>query len=87
MTNPSDLKNFTTVDTEIAALEAGSIDAVIIDSGPATSIAAGSSGALKVAGTIIANENRLRLSVSVFNTHEDIDRVVEALGGRKAGTV
>jgi len=41
----------------------------------------------KVAGTIIANENRLRLSVSVFNTHEDIDRVVEALGGRKAGTV
>jgi selenocysteine lyase/cysteine desulfurase len=43
--------------------------------------------AAKVAGTIIANENRLRLSVSVFNTHEDIDRVVEALGGRKAGTV
>ena len=41
----------------------------------------------KVAGTIIANENRLRLSVSVFNTHEDIDRVVEALGGRRAGTV
>ena len=41
----------------------------------------------KVAGTIIANENRLRLSVSVFNTHEDIDRVVEALGGRRAGTI
>jgi selenocysteine lyase/cysteine desulfurase len=37
----------------------------------------------KVAGTIIANENRLRLSVSVFNTHEDIDRVVEVLGGRR----
>jgi selenocysteine lyase/cysteine desulfurase len=35
----------------------------------------------KVAGTVIANENRLRLSVSVFNTHEDIDRVVEVLGG------
>jgi selenocysteine lyase/cysteine desulfurase len=41
----------------------------------------------KVAATIIANENRLRLSVSVFNTHEDIDRVVEALGGRRAGTI
>ena len=40
----------------------------------------------KVSATIIANENRLRLSVSVFNTHEDIDRVVEALGGRR-GTV
>ena len=35
----------------------------------------------KVAGTVIANENRLRLSVSVFNTHDDIDRVVEVLGG------
>jgi selenocysteine lyase/cysteine desulfurase len=37
----------------------------------------------KVAGTIIANENRLRLAVSVFNTHDDIDRVVDALGGRR----
>jgi selenocysteine lyase/cysteine desulfurase len=36
----------------------------------------------KVAGTIIGNENRLRLSVSVFNTHEDIDKVVHVLGGR-----
>ena len=36
-----------------------------------------------VAGTIIANENRLRLSVSVFNTHEDVDRVVNVLGGRR----
>ena len=41
----------------------------------------------KVAGTIIANENRLRLSVSVFNTHEDIDRVVEVLGGRRNSTL
>src|SRR6266851_2005259 len=39
--------------------------------------------AAKVAGTIIGNENRLRLSVSVFNTHEDIDRVVAALGPRR----
>jgi selenocysteine lyase/cysteine desulfurase len=38
----------------------------------------------KVAATIIANENRLRLSVSVFNTHDDIDRVVEVLGGRRS---
>ena len=43
----------------------------------------------KVAATIIANENRLRLSVSVFNNHDDIDRVVEVLGRQAAvgGTV
>jgi len=35
----------------------------------------------KVAGTVIANENRLRLAVSVFNTHEDIDRTVAVLRG------
>jgi selenocysteine lyase/cysteine desulfurase len=35
-----------------------------------------------VAGTIIANENRLRLAVSVFNTHEDIDRAIAVLGGK-----
>jgi selenocysteine lyase/cysteine desulfurase len=40
----------------------------------------------KVAGTVIANENRLRLSVSVFNTHEDIDRVVEVLSGRRSSS-
>jgi selenocysteine lyase/cysteine desulfurase len=33
----------------------------------------------RVAATIIENERRLRLSVSVFNAHEDIDRVVQAL--------
>jgi selenocysteine lyase/cysteine desulfurase len=38
--------------------------------------------AARVSATIIANENRLRLSVSVFNTHEDIDRVMQVLGGR-----
>lgn len=37
----------------------------------------------KIAATVVANESRLRLSVSVFNTHEDIDRVVEVLGGRR----
>ena len=40
----------------------------------------------KVTATVIANENRLRLSVSVFNTHEDIDRVVEVLGGRRTSS-
>jgi len=35
----------------------------------------------KVAGTVIANENRLRLAVSVFNTHEDIDRTISVLRG------
>jgi selenocysteine lyase/cysteine desulfurase len=34
-----------------------------------------------VAATIIGNESRLRLSVSVFNTHDDIDRIVAVLGG------
>jgi selenocysteine lyase/cysteine desulfurase len=41
----------------------------------------------KVVGTIVANENRLRLSVSVFNTHDDIDRVVDVLGGRRSSSV
>jgi selenocysteine lyase/cysteine desulfurase len=40
----------------------------------------------KVAATVIGNENRLRLSVSVFNTHEDIDRVIEVLGGRRSSS-
>lgn len=35
-----------------------------------------------VVGTVVANENRLRLSVSVFNTHEDIDKAVAVLGGK-----
>jgi selenocysteine lyase/cysteine desulfurase len=33
----------------------------------------------RVAATIIENEKRLRLSVSVFNTQQDIDRLVAAL--------
>jgi selenocysteine lyase/cysteine desulfurase len=36
----------------------------------------------KVVGTVIANENRIRLAVSVFNNHDDIDRTVAVLGGR-----
>jgi selenocysteine lyase/cysteine desulfurase len=49
--------------------------------------AAGTGKALrdgKVNATIIGNENRLRLSVSVFNTHDDIDRVIELLGHRNS---
>ena len=33
----------------------------------------------RIAATVIANENRLRLSVSVFNNHDDIDRTVAVL--------
>ena len=36
----------------------------------------------KVVGTVIGNENRIRLAVSVFNTHDDIDRVVAVMGGK-----
>jgi selenocysteine lyase/cysteine desulfurase len=39
-----------------------------------------------VAATVIANENRIRLAVSVFNTHDDIDRAVAVLSG-KTGSV
>jgi selenocysteine lyase/cysteine desulfurase len=41
----------------------------------------------RVAATIIGNENRLRLSVSVFNNHDDIDRVVAVLGGKASSQV
>ena len=40
-----------------------------------------------VAGTVIGNENRIRLAVSVFNTHEDIDRVVAVLGGKPTSLI
>ena len=36
----------------------------------------------KVVGTVVANENRIRLAVSVFNNHDDVDRTVAVLGGR-----
>jgi selenocysteine lyase/cysteine desulfurase len=38
----------------------------------------------KVVGTVIGNENRIRLAVSVFNTHEDVDRAVSALAGKSS---
>lgn len=43
--------------------------------------------AAKVVGTVVGNESRLRLSVSVFNTHEDIDKVVEVLGGARRSSI
>ena len=43
--------------------------------------------AARVIGTVVGNESRLRLSVSVFNTHDDIDRVVDVLGGRARSSV
>src|SRR5262249_12980516 len=39
----------------------------------------------RIAATINENEQLLRLSVSVFNNHDDIDRVVAALGTGTAG--
>ena len=57
MSNPSSqIKTYTTVDTEVAALQAGTLDAVIIDVGPAKSIASTSAGALRVAGQILTGE-------------------------------
>ena len=47
---------YTTVDSEITALSAGALDGVIIDTGPAVSIAAGSGGSLRVAGVIHTGE-------------------------------
>lgn len=47
---------FTAVDTMIAALKAGSIDAVVIDYGPAQTFAAAPGSGLRAAGLIITNE-------------------------------
>jgi selenocysteine lyase/cysteine desulfurase len=35
-----------------------------------------------IAATVIGNENRIRLAVSVFNNHDDIDKAVAVLGGK-----
>lgn len=56
MTGGGSIKTYTGVDTEIGALQAGTLDAVIIDVGPAKSIAATSGGSLRVAGQIITGE-------------------------------
>jgi selenocysteine lyase/cysteine desulfurase len=40
-----------------------------------------------LAATVIANENRIRLAVSVFNTHDDIDRAVAVLGGKTTSMI
>ncbi|HYB94731.1 MAG TPA: aminotransferase class V-fold PLP-dependent enzyme [Vicinamibacterales bacterium] len=41
----------------------------------------------RIAATVVANENRIRLAVSVFNNHDDIDKVVAALGGKSSSIV
>ena len=38
----------------------------------------------RITATVVANESRLRLSVSVFNNDEDIDRVVEVFRSRRS---
>lgn len=55
-TGHGSIQRYTTVDTEVTALEAGTLDAIIIDQGPASAIAAASAGKLKVAGAIITDE-------------------------------
>ena len=55
-TKGGSVEQFTTVDTEINLLLTGSLQAVMIDLGPATSIAAGSGGALVIAGEVFTNE-------------------------------
>jgi len=55
-TGSGSITESTTVDSEVTALEAGALDAVIIDTGPAAALAAGSSGALHVAGVIHTGE-------------------------------
>lgn len=48
--------NFTTVDSEVDYLLSGSLQAVMIDLGPATAIAASSMGAIVLAGEVLTNE-------------------------------
>jgi selenocysteine lyase/cysteine desulfurase len=36
----------------------------------------------RIAATVVANENRIRLAVSVFNNHDDIDKAIAVLGGK-----
>ena len=57
MTNPdTQIVVFERVDTEVAALKAGSIDAVIIDLDPAKTYAAATNSGLRVAGQITTGE-------------------------------
>lgn len=55
--NGTNVQRFSGVDTELAALTAGSVDLVIIDLPIAKSYAAGSAGTLKVAGEIPTGEH------------------------------
>jgi len=70
------VRNFTAVDTELAALRAGSLTAVIIDNGPAGAFAAGSGGALVVAGTISTGEQ-----YSFAVAHLDPQELIPVING------
>jgi ABC-type amino acid transport substrate-binding protein len=70
------VRNFTAVDTELAALRAGSLTAVIIDNGPAGAFASGSNGALVVAGTINTGEQ-----YSFAVAHLDPQNLIPVING------
>lgn len=70
------VQNFTAVDTELAALRAGSLTAVIIDNGPAGAFAAGSNGALVVAGAIFTGEE-----YSFAVAHGDPQELIPVING------
>ena len=55
-TKKGQVEQFTTVDSEIDFLLAGSLQAVMIDLGPATAIAAANPTAIIVAGEVLTNE-------------------------------
>jgi polar amino acid transport system substrate-binding protein len=54
--NQTQIVGFTGVDTEIAALKAGTVNAVVIDYGPAQAIAGATGSGLTLVGEIITNE-------------------------------
>jgi polar amino acid transport system substrate-binding protein len=54
--NATNIHRYDSVTTELQALRNGVYEFMIIDSAPAANIAAGSSGTLKLLGTIITNE-------------------------------
>jgi polar amino acid transport system substrate-binding protein len=55
-TKHGSVEQFTTVDTEINLLITGSLNAVMIDLGPATAIAASNPGSIVLAGEVLTNE-------------------------------
>ena len=70
------VQTFTTVDSELAALRSGALTAVIIDAGPAEAFAAGSGGALVVAGEIFTGEE-----YSFAVAHGDPQNLIPVING------